>query len=801
MGTSVPLERVQLQRAAEALADGVSRANQAARGRLLEGMTGPQVYEAITRVLMRNVFHLVAEERGLLPTVEGPHDAEQDAMSTLLDRLEEDAPRVLRHLQVVDGQRISFGQLDVEEIGHAYEGLLDQTAVLGEDGEVQLSETSHRSDHGSYYTPRDLVDEVLDHVLEPALHEALAGLPVEDREQALLAFTVFDPACGSGAFLVGAARRLAAHLEEIRRSTPGARPTGREVAEVTARCLYGADLDPVALELTRLSLWIEGAVADQSPGLLDHHLVVADSLVGARVDELEDSIPDGAFRRTALDDPAVLKRWRHANRQRSVTPGSPVAAADHDPELARARALADAWCAAFTLPATAGQPSPVEAYHDLREGGVPPATPIGDRPYGHWELAFPELEPVDGALFDVVVGNPPYLRGREHGQLDPKGRAFCTHRWSACRGSTWNLYVPFILEAARLARRRSGLLVQSSVLGAQYSGALHAELLDRHGVAACLDFSAVPDLFASAAVQVACLVVTSTPRPTTTFRRYGAGLAVQTEVEVTREELDRLPHGHWTLPTSGLAEEAIAAFLHPPLRLGDIADIRDGMEQDAAYDVRPLVHEATGGPGELALTTTGLIDPFTNRWGAKPVTYLKGRYERPVLHVDDVRRQGHEDMAEQGEAEKIAVAGMGRRIEAVVDEGTALVSKSAMAIRLREPELCPHAVAVLLNSALVNAMYDAAFGALGFGAGTRNYRPPTLGALPLPARELLRRSDAPGSLSQLGRAVAAGDPRAADRVDAAARAALLGDYRTVAVASRSPSTSSARTSTGTSMGV
>jgi hypothetical protein len=204
----------QIRRAAEALVNAISRANRTSRGRLLEGLTGQQVYAATTRVLMRTVFLLVAEERGLLPVAENQLFADQYAMSTLLDKLEEDAYRnrsamerragawqrmmalsravhagiehddlrlpayggnlfdpdehpflearvtaadgegfeqldvgvvddftvlaVLRHLQIADGQRISFRSLDVEQIGHVYEALLDHSAVIVEEGQVAV---------------------------------------------------------------------------------------------------------------------------------------------------------------------------------------------------------------------------------------------------------------------------------------------------------------------------------------------------------------------------------------------------------------------------------------------------------------------------------------------------------------------------------------------------------------------------------------------------------------------------------------------------------------------------------------
>lgn len=359
----------------------------------------------------------------------------------------------------------------------------------------------------------------------------------------------------------------------------------------------------------------------------------------------------------------------------------------------------------------------------------------------------------------------------------------------------WNLFVPFIMLAQRLARERSGLLVQSSVLGSQYAAALHEAVLRNGGLGACLDFSRVPDLFPSAAVQVAALVLTSDTQSEARFVRYSEGLEVAAEVAVSPSELRSLPLGYWTLPTSGLDPAETALFTRARMRLGEVATIQDGMEQSAAYEVRPLVRESSAKEGELRLTPTGLIDPYVNRWGSKPVKYLGMRFDRPVLDADALEKGGFPRMAEQGRAEKVAIAGLSTRIEAVVDEGTSLVSKSAFVIRLTDLDICPYAVATVLNSALMNRIYDAAFGAVGFGAGSRNYRPPTLGALPLPDLEFMARH-AGGAisdqtrLSALGRQLheaAANDADLSHLLAAAESAVAVSLGLQAAATSRSPS--------------
>jgi hypothetical protein len=135
-----------------------------------------------------------------------------------------------------------------------------------------------RKTGGSYYTPAALVDCLLDSALEPILEEALAW---PDPEAALLRMRICDPACGSGRFLVAAGRRLAARLAsgswrkppvDVAQQTGGLRPP------LALECLYGADSDPLAVLLCKMSLWLESAEPGRAMTFLDEHIRCGDSL-------------------------------------------------------------------------------------------------------------------------------------------------------------------------------------------------------------------------------------------------------------------------------------------------------------------------------------------------------------------------------------------------------------------------------------------------------------------------------------------------------------------------------------------
>jgi hypothetical protein len=217
--------------------------------------------------------------------------------------------------------RVNWRDMGPEELGSVYESLLELVPVVGEEGRrfgfagADESAGNARKLTGSYYTPDELVQELLDSALEPVVAERLAARPHE-QEQALLSISVIDPACGSGHFLLAAARRLATHVARVRSGgTPGAEEYRHALRDVVTHCIHGVDRNPMALELARMALWLEAYTPDRALGFLDHHLVCGDALLGlldAAV--LQDGIPDDAFKALTGDDKDIVKTLRKLNR-------------------------------------------------------------------------------------------------------------------------------------------------------------------------------------------------------------------------------------------------------------------------------------------------------------------------------------------------------------------------------------------------------------------------------------------------------------------------------------------------------
>ena len=292
---------------------------------------------------------------------------------------------------------VDYQNLGTEELGSVYESLLELHAIADPDNRtfgLDSGAGSERKTTGSYYTPPELISRLLDDALDPVIEEAKSK---PEPEQALLNLKVLDPACGSGHFLIAAAHRIADALASAREGGTQPSPESSRAAlrEVVGRCLYGIDINPMAVELCKVSLWLESNTPGKPLGFLDHRIVCGNSLLGTTPRLLAEGIPDAAFKPLTGDDKEHVSSLRRANKkerkQRSqgllelewspASDAAHLASAVHriditaddtaeqvaakEEQYARLRAsgpavkaklVADAWCAAFVAPKTPGDP-------------------------------------------------------------------------------------------------------------------------------------------------------------------------------------------------------------------------------------------------------------------------------------------------------------------------------------------------------------------------------------------------------------------------------------------------------------
>lgn len=633
----------QVRRAIEVLVQALDRADQDRNRELLRDVKPQELYEAGLTVMMRLVFLLAAEERGLLLLGEPRYDSFY-AVSTLRMQLRAESDEILERrraawsrllavfravfggidhptlrlpamggslfdpdrfpflegrlkgtswrqhraeplpiddrtvlllleaIQTFEGRTLSYRALDVEQIGHVYEGLLERTvsrvedvtleleagasakdarATLGElesarlDGKANVTkllvERSKRSqsaiekelaaevepwqsarllsacrgdvklrdrlepyarllrtdpwgyplvhpkgafvvvlgadrrETGTHYTPKSLTERIVEETLTPIVYDGPAkGAPraewkLKTPEQ-LLDLKVCDPAMGSGAFLVQACRFLSARLVEAwaiaeaagqgvdltgqvhePRTSVETMPPGVEVrAEnarriVAERCLYGVDLNPLAVELAKLSLWLVTLSKGRPFGFLDHNLRRGDSLLGiSRLEQLTElsMAPKeqtqgrlfGKNVRQAVEEALAIRLHLREMPIRDIRDVEAMASLDAAAreKVTTSESIADAFIGLVFVTesaqelerrlATIGPDADRTSQGDatalrslerladdsLREGFLHERKGL---PF-HWPLEFPEVFLRDHPGFDTFVGNPPFLGNR-----------------------------------------------------------------------------------------------------------------------------------------------------------------------------------------------------------------------------------------------------------------------------------------------------------------------------------------------------------------------------------------------------
>ena len=218
---------------------------------------------------------------------------------------------------------VDYRNLGPEELGSVYESLLELHPLLNTDaGTFQLTSAAgnERKTTGSYYTPSSLIQVLLDSALDPVTEDRLKGKQdAAQQEQALLELKVCDPACGSGHFLIAAAHRIAGRLAEVRAgdNEPSPNETRRALRDVIRNCIYGVDINPMAVELCKVNLWLESLEPGKPLSFLDAHIKCGNSLVGVgpKMDLNALEIPDEAFNPVTGDHKATSALLKKRNKQ------------------------------------------------------------------------------------------------------------------------------------------------------------------------------------------------------------------------------------------------------------------------------------------------------------------------------------------------------------------------------------------------------------------------------------------------------------------------------------------------------
>jgi len=455
---------------------------------------------------------------------------------------------------------VSYRDLGIRELGSIYEGLLEHqpryatqdVAVVKENkrekfvplmevgnrkvlktyrvGSVYLETVKgERKSTGSYYTPQYIVEYIVRNTLEPLLEEAKSS--DGNLIDSILSLKVLDPAMGSGHFLVEATDFLARALVEALGGDPRemeedeVRWARREVVE---RCIYGVDLNPLAVDLAKLSLWLSTVSLDKPLNFLDHHLSCGNSLIGARLEDIG-LLPEIGKKSKPT---AVTTLGGHQFKSAIASAVSTFHKIAEEPSdsvediqrkegayetaryaLSRIKSIADVWTSVYFE----NEVKDKDAYERLlslaeqdssewpKQGELPwldKAKAIADeRHFFHWELAFPEVffdqngQLLQNPGFSAVVGNPPYVLTSSKEDPEQVAEHFRQRRAieSLSYGllwGRWDIFVAFVERALALAQASGShsFIVSHAIEFAPYAELLRKRLSQEWTVVAVVHF-------------------------------------------------------------------------------------------------------------------------------------------------------------------------------------------------------------------------------------------------------------------------------------------------------------------------
>ena len=443
---------------------------------------------------------------------------------------------------------VDYSSLDVRHLGSIYEGLLEyQLNVAGEPlsldggeyveadegdkvavevGEVYLTTGGgERKATGSYYTPESVVEHIVENTLGPLVENIrmdLAGQSAYDEggfaeefAERVFDLKVLDPAMGSGHFLTSAVDYLAREIidaQEKQAAQQGINTVDEEHdinwarRQVAQRCIYGVDLNPLAVELAKVSLWLRTLAAEQPLAFLDHHLKTGNSLVGSdieEVDELESesggddqnaSLADfGVARKGTIEQLMRIYQDFIAIENQELADVKKMESKYDEFERNKLRQRLEAMTNVHTAENFGIDNLPSDAYERMAaalenddewkqikqmQWFQDAQQRADDDDCFHWKLEYPEVfydptgQQMENPGFDAVIGNPPWVSFglRDVGKLSESEKEYLRKNYQTAeyKIATFPLFIEKAISLSRIAGRQSFIVPDSFLLGMYY---------------------------------------------------------------------------------------------------------------------------------------------------------------------------------------------------------------------------------------------------------------------------------------------------------------------------------------------
>jgi type I restriction-modification system DNA methylase subunit len=611
---------------------------------------------------------------------------------------------------------------------------LDQEVAVDPEmlGKVFEELVTGRHETGSYYTPRPVVAFMCREALKGYLKETInylsaeaiskfvdnhdvSGLTLASAEsvrKSLEKIKVVDPACGSGAYLLGMMHELvdletALYSEKLVMDPKSLYDLKLRVIEEN---VYGADIDKFAVNIAMLRLWLSLSIEYESyppPPLpnLDFKIVCGDSLTAP---DPNPSIYGASFQMFREQVRSVSEKIAYLKHQHMVAIDNEKLrlAINIQNEMTNLKA------------ALAASTAPEDAVD--------------------WRVVFAEVFNKNNG-FDIAVANPPYVNMVEMDITDPTYRNTLRDCFTSAKGG-FDLFIPFMERGLQMIKTGGMLvfIVPNKVLSAEYAREIRSLFIKSAPPNTLVDISSVPIFEAS--VYPVVIIATKTEKVDINHLVSSYQAIGESAERLSIESLGNVPlsivkgkGGTWS-PLLAINSSATILLRTKTLKtIADLAIVKGACTVSEAYEWKKAI---INNGKELALNikryspflVSGNIKPFRHTWETQRVRYINDTYQHPV--IDKNHRVISLTRRHQIESSKVIISGMAKRPTCVWDNVGIAAGKSTVIVIPNEGVNGQYLTCVI-NSEIMRQLYLTLFGSLSLAGGYLRFGPPQIRALPI----------------------------------------------------------------------
>lgn len=638
--------------------------------------------------------------------------------------------------------------IEPEMLGRIFENLLAE--INPETGDTARKST------GSYYTPRPIVDFMVNESLKQymltkteieeskissllAYEEEIVELSEDEQDiiiDVLDNINIIDPACGSGAFPMGILQKMLLILQKI--DPESKKWANKKIARIDyilkrefekkieeenwdylhklgiiQTSIYGVDIQSIAVEISKLrfflSLIVDENIDDTRPNRgivplpnLEFKFVCANSLIG---------LPGKDTQAELFEEAKNVKELRELRKEYFRAYGD-----DKKRIEKKFRELQNKMFTASLEWIRAGR-------EDAQSVKLSQWNPFSGEPCEWFDPDW-MFGVKDG--FDIVIANPPYIDSENMVKNMGEERTKIAQDYQTASGN-WDLYIPFFELGFNLLSDKGNLcfIAPNKWLSVKYGEKLRKFLVEHVNKLCNCD---VIKVFEAGNTPEIVLVTHEKNNQNIQIQAFDENSNIVEKGNVPKKILEL---GNWGMVLSDNIDVLITILENNKKTLSDYCDVENPFTVSEAYTLKKFIYDGTNNQDKnLLLVTTGTIDKYVSLWGIKKTTYIKDQYLYPFVEKDRFKKYLPRRY-KQAISEKIIITGI-RYFECFYDkEGKYIAGKSTIIIRNVSKIISFEALLAILNSNLISFYIRETYMATGIGGGV-NFTSNMIKSIPIP---------------------------------------------------------------------